>query len=137
MKIGIFVSVTSFWGDGIASRICSCITIFKTCNSTAFFDTKPQNLLCTVQGRKLWLKHCFEDDVMIAMVDAMVLTWYFCLFFGKHQNDLTFSATFNFSSELGAGNYSDSNSPWGNFIRIWWHLMTSEIHIWYITQKMI
>ena len=97
--------------------------------SPAFFGGKSENLLCTVRGRKLWLKHCFEDDVMVVIVDAMVLTWYFCLFFGKYQNDLTFSTTFNFPSKLGTRNYSDSKSPRGDFLRSWWHLMTSEVHI--------
>ena len=68
--------------------------------SPEFFGTKSENLLCTVRGRKLWLRYCFEDDVMVVMVDAMVLPWCFCLFFGKYQNDLTFSGTFNFSSGL-------------------------------------
>ena len=77
--------------------------------SPAFFGPKSQSLLCTVRGRKLWLKHCFEDGVMLVMVDAMVLIWYFCLFFGKYQNDLAFSAIFHFLSKLGTMSYSDSN----------------------------
>ena len=45
----------------------------------------------------------------------MVLTWYFCLFLGKGQNDLTFSVRFDFSLKLGTRRYSDSKSPRGSF----------------------
>ena len=76
--------------------------------SPAFFGPESQNLLHTVRGRKLRLKHCFEDDVMLVMVDTMILT-YFWLFFGKYQNNLAFSATFHFLLSLGTMNYSDSN----------------------------
>ena len=42
--------------------------------SPPLFGPKSQNLLCTVGDRKLGLKHCFEDDVMIVMVDTIILT---------------------------------------------------------------
>ena len=125
MNIEIFISVTSFWGDDIIRRICSCVAIFKTCNSpiTSVFWPRISKSFTYRTRQKIGIKHCFEDDVMLVMVDTMILT-YFWLFFGKYQNNLAFSATFHFLLSLGTMNYSDSNdlgvisSEVGG---IWWH----------------
>ena len=131
IKIKLFISVTSFWGDAIVSRICSCVTIFKTCNFpiTSVFWYKISKSFMYSPRQKIVIKTLFwrwrngcngwhnGSDII------------FLLIFGKYQNGLTFSATFNFSSKLGTKKYSDSKSPWGDFVRSWWHLMTLEVHI--------
>ena len=105
MNIEIFICVTSLWADSIVNRICSCVTIFKTCNSPitiVFWNLSSKSFMYS-RRQKIVIRTLFEDDVMVAVVNAMVLTWYFCLFFGKCQNDLIFSAAFNFYRNLVQG----------------------------------
>ena len=128
MRIEIFSIVASFWSHGIVTRICSCVTIVKTCNSpiTSVSWTKISKTFMYSPRQKIVIKKLFWRW---RNGDIIVLAWYLCLFFGKYQNDLTFSATVHFSLKLGTRNYSDSKSPRGDFIRSWWHLMISEVHI--------
>ena len=126
MKIEIFICVTSLRGDSIVSRICSCMTIFKTYNSPitiVFWNLSSKSFMCS-RRQKIVIRTLFEDDVMVAMVDSMVLTWYFCLFFGKCQNDLTFSAAFNFYRNLVQGIIEILNHLGvisSEVDGIWWH----------------